>query len=267
MTDGIRTQVRLHLESVQPEGLAYMECPECGGADKLMLVPLDDGTTYFKCLRASCTTWGNSGYKYRKMEDSLPEGGRRTYPKWQELQDVKTDAYTERSYFEERYGLAVLAATVLCSGTFVDDFGRLRCIFPVHDVSYRTVGYVARAVDDNPNYKALIRPYRSKGSLLAWYGHNNLRNSPLVIVEDQISAARIGTHLPCVALLGTTMNAADQLTVRGRNCYVVLDNDAVGAGVKLASELGCPYFPLMGPDVKDMKELVFQQFLSSIGDA
>lgn len=263
MTD-VDVQVRLHLEAEMPEGLAYMECPTCGGKDKLMLIPLDDGTTHYKCLRASCETWGNSGLKYRKQDDSIPEPGRRTYGKWQEIPGVTLIEKGERAYFNEVYGLGLKAIGSLCVATFVDNFHCLRYVFPIQDPVYRTVGYVARKTRDGGDFKALVRPYRSQGSLLAWYGHTHLRETPTVIVEDQISAARIGEYLPCVALLGTTMNMADQIAVRTRNPYVVLDNDAVDKGVKLASELGCPYFPLMGPDVKDMKELVFQQFLSAI---
>ncbi len=259
------TEVQLYLESEMPEGLAYMECPACGGKDKLMLVPLDDGTTYYKCLRASCSTWGNSNVQYRKVQDSLPPSGRRTFPRWEDIPSILTACDTERACLRERYGLSDKATHELCVGTFIDDYNELRLVFPVRDVGFHQVGYMARSLYPLPNdYKALLRPRYRHGSLLAWYGHRNLRKKPIVIVEDQISAARIGEHLPCVALLGTAMRAADQLTVRGSKLVVVLDNDATDKGVKLASDLGCAYFPLMGPDVKDMKELVFQQFLSAI---
>lgn len=91
----------------------------------------------------------------------------------------------------------------------------------------------------------------------------------IVLVEDTISAIRLGVHVPTGSLLGTNLcsGGVDQLLSRGvRNVYILLDGDATSKAVRLMNKW-CLAFdnivavPLVGPDVKDMTDRELDQLL------
>jgi hypothetical protein len=264
LSDVAKTQVKLYLEQEQPESLAYIDCPECGQAQKLMLVPLDDGGTFAKCLRASCETFGSVGSTYRRDAPKKIVGARRTFLTYRRepgFVPLHRIGNTYRNFFHDGYRIPKAQVNTLVAGKLDD-----RWVFPVLDRLHRTVGYVARGY--NHEHKALLRPYFKKGPLMAWYGHKHLRgNLPLVVVEDQVSAARLSEYLPAVALLGTTASDQDieQLEAaqsEDGNIIVMLDQDATDAAFRLARRIRrglC--WPLVRTDVKDMDPREFSKLI------
>lgn len=257
MTD-VRTEVKLYLEQHEPEGLAYIDCPECGNTDKLMLIPLDDGGTFYKCLRASCPTAGSIGSTYTATtKRETPTQTRRTYDPYTKIPDVRLEP-TRRfaKYSNER----------LCAGMYTDSYGNKRYIFPIRDRMSREVGYVGRTYQSD-EFKALVRPYFTSGSLLAWYRPQQieLRSNIVVLVEDQISAAMIArSGLVSVALLGTTIGYHDETELRNKRTVTVLDNDALANGRLLSRKLGGAFWPLSGADVKDLDEEDYARFIDNV---
>lgn len=263
----VKTEVKLHLEQTQPEGLAYMDCPECGGPRKLMLIPLDDGGTFYRCLKASCDTAGSVGSTYVRKEK---EKGftRTTYPHYQrdptwdplEVQDMK--------FFRSKFALDGTQAQLLCDGYL---HGQDRYVFPIRNEVFKDQGYVARAYDDRAS-KAYIRPYTQHSTLMAWYGHDYLYTQQetgiLILLEDQPSAVRLSKYFPTVSLLGTNLSDEDARLIeqvwKGR-VLIMLDADAAASGMKMAHRMKrASSWVLTDHDPKDMPEATFEKTVEHI---
>jgi hypothetical protein len=255
-----KTEVKLHVEQTEPDGLSYMECPECGEAGKVMVVPLDGGGYFYRCLRASCAlvpgTIGSTFIRTQDMDHAPKKPSRRTYCHYQAVHDYVLPGSHERYL---RNALPnVMHLDRLCDGYLEHE---QRYVYPIRDMYAATVGYVARSYLLHQERKALIRMYSEGPLTMAWYGHEHLKTDrPIVVVEDQPSAHRLGQFTPCVALLGTSISddGIREIETFGKRVVVVLDNDATETAVKIARRFrNGTMYPLVGPDIKDMSPEVF----------
>ncbi len=269
MTD-VRYAVKLHLETEVPDGLSYMECPNCEGKDKLMLIPLDEGGFKYTCLRASCDTWGSiwtPGTRVVHDAELTPKKRRRTWEVHTQDKAVQ-DTWFAPSWSATKIRFPRLSVAVLeelHDGMFLDGFNHSRWIFPIRGPLKQYRGYTARTYHKSKSVKkSLTRPF-TYGPLLAWYGHHR-DNGPLTIVEDQVSAAYLGQYFPTVALLGTHMSDQDIQEVtafksRGYDILIALDNDAIKQGVRLSKRIPDSRVAPLTKDIKDMSLDELQQFV------
>ncbi len=267
-----KTEVKLYVESEARdetvaihEGLMYMDCPECGEKNKLMIGTFDDGGYWYKCLRASCDTHGSFGTTYVHKRQAPAKKDRNTYPV------AAIDALTtaNRKWFKYDYGLSGIALDNLCAGTYTDNnFHHKRFVFPIRRPSGEITGYLGRTFDKDVKTKALARPYDTHSPMIAWYGLDYMYaigpGGDLIIVEDQISAARIGQYRPCVALLGTSLSheaLAEIMSNWQGRIRIALDNDATKLAVLMTKRVPRSYLYPLQRDVKDMSEIEFKNFI------
>jgi hypothetical protein len=260
MSTTTKQQVRLFIEQHDRDGLMYTDCPECGKANKLMVGTAEEGGHFYKCLSAACGTFGTTEGRAAgvpKEGTKVPEKGRElATPFHKEGDFVPMGVPTLKKL--RGYGLSNKQVGILCRGRL----GRSgRYVFPIYSPLLEVRGYVAR-IFDGTLPKSLTRPYRDLPvPLISWYfPQGNSQHLPVILVEDQISAARLGEYLPTVAMLGTTINYHDHMeiaaTAQGLNSpriCAVLDNDACMDAVNLAKKFtnGVP-IPLFHSDIKDM---------------
>jgi len=77
-----------------------------------------------------------------------------------------------------------------------------RVVLPVYDTSNNLVWFQCRALHkgQKPKY---IQPARSRDNELFQVGYSKTNLQRVVVVEDILSAIRVGKHIPTVSLLGT----------------------------------------------------------------
>lgn len=274
----LRTEVRLFAESgdFDPDRLNYMDCPECGGKSKCMVVPAENGRGYyFKCFRDSCGVNGLTGGKGRELGHLQPAKlSRRSIFPAIPTRDLQKLSWGQYKYFREKYRMTAPQVNRLADGYDPMDSAT---IFPIRDPLGEQRGYVRRYFDGRLP-KAPIRPYEETGPLTAWYRPYDVSvyNAPLVLVEDQISAARLSADVPTVALLGTRLGLSAEAEVitwcrnhKGCPVIVSLDEDATTTGIALKSELnGLPhvtaYYGPLVVDIKDMSPEVYDDYLKQL---
>ncbi len=267
--DDVRQHVRLFIEQYERDGLMYTDCPSCNKPNKLMIGPADEGGHWFKCLSAGCATFGTTGEYVPKPGRNIPVPGtsRKIYPSYHrdpKFKELSTDRYR---FLATRFHLSGRSTRILCTGEI-----ERRYVFPVYSPDGPSRGYVARSYDTGESRKALLRPYEDIPTpMVSWYWPKHRRNSyrSVVLVEDQVSAARLGMYMPCVALLGTSIStpAAEEIrrvgTLYGvESTVVLLDNDACTTAERIADFFhnGKP-IPLFDDDVKDMHPAALDELI------
>ena len=252
------TAVRLFLESpaFNPAGLNYTTCPECGHEGKLMVGLHDDGCAWYKCLRARCQLSGVVGKghvrkpteKRVKPPAPLPE----CVCTLSVYEDLRADL-AEASVFADMAWL----------GTFCAGWNQRtgRYVYPIHDAQGTRTGTVLRAYYKTP--KVLTHRHVRDVPLLAWYNQRALTTGrAIVVVEDQVSAARLGGELVSVALLGTHLSAEGADTINAANSarlpvYVALDADATDKAAAIRAKLRSASVLPLGKDIKNMARSYF----------
>jgi hypothetical protein len=251
-----------------PDTLNYMDCPECGGPKKMLVVNDADGL-YYKCFKVTCATSGRgSGTRAPGAKaDDRPK--RNTY----ERQATRALEQTDYNTLTRKWDLVTQEVRVLCSG--ITYWKGSRWVFPIYDYAGRVRGETIRAQDkEQPGPKAIVHPFNQAGSLSSWYFTNSPGSGVCVVVEDQPSAVRMSRHHLAISLQGTklTKETADEIrkhVPKGYTVLVCLDADATAPCIKMAKELrghqldAIP-FPLRGPDIKDMTREQFEKFLGEV---
>ena len=257
--EDVRREVRLFVEQHARDGLLYMDCPECGKHNKLMVGPAEEGGHWYKCLSDGCPTFGTTETYIPNAGTDVPKSGttRRIYIK------VETDPVFEitgRQWLQDRFALGRRQTTTLCKGKLGH-----RYVYPIWSPDGKARGYVSRSYDRNDQNKSLLRPYVDVPvPLISWYWPiKRLSVHPVFcIVEDQVSAVRLSQYFPTVALLGTSIDRVAEEEIRRTaglyNCtklVVLLDNDASYTALKLANKFSNGHcVPLFDQDIKDMPE-------------
>ncbi len=274
----VRQQVRLFLEQYDRDGLQYMDCPECGKHNKLMVGPADEGGHWFKCLSVGCPTFGTTEANHSakpKPAEAEPASGRKLYQPYR--RDPRYEPPSSKDYlrYNSRYGVLNREVRRLLAGNFYRGADGSVDVLPVYGPEQEERGYVERNFNYDSGPKALLRPYRDiPEPMVSWYWPKLTRpNWPcLAIVEDQISAARLSRYFPTVALLGTSLDwhAQQEITriaknLRAPRICVILDNDAQNLCVGLAHKFpgrGIA-IPVFHEDVKDMSPEDFNNLVGA----
>ena len=275
-----RKEVELHIETEGVEGLTYRDCPACGRRNKLMIGPADEGGYWWKCLSASCETYGTtkrySGPPPKKAISHI------IYKNYRELEGFRMGVPIELAdYLYDRYYLhtnTLINKLVIGTATTVSgEEEYIRAILPIRGPLMRERGYVSRFFGHVPSgiFKSLTYPFKQE-PMLAWYfppsSVSPYEYTRVIVVEDQTSAVRLSQYFPTVALLGTSMSTdkaweiqqVASLWTEG-NVTVILDNDAAGKAPDLARHFprGSSY-PLFREDIKDMAEPEFKHLVRNL---
>jgi len=246
----------MFVEQETREGLRYTDCPECGKQDKLMVGPADEGGYWYKCLSVGCATFGTTESTVHpgKSKEVPKKTGRTIWPPYQDGSRFKPEVPQE---YVNRYGPGADA----CAGS-MGDYG----VLPIYDWHRQKRGYMLRVTKKNEGRgpKSLMRPYYDMPvPMQSWYlpeEHTAKYWNTLVVVEDQFSAAAMGTYLPAVALLGTSVSTEGiEEIIKAKAVYeipnvaILLDADANATSLKIARNIpGAVPIPMFEEDYKDM---------------
>lgn len=112
-----------------------------------------------------------------------------------------------------------------------------RVVFPIYWEG-QVKAYQARSLDKQPKWigNSSTQPWGKKFPYIVCVTGSRKRQD-LVIVEDILSAIKIGKYFNVVALLGTSIHPKlrDFLSVRFKNTHIWLDNDT--AGIESATKI------------------------------
>ena len=268
----IRDEVRLFAESSEfnPEGLNYIDCPECGRARKMMVVEDDDGL-FFRCFAATCSVQGKVGGTTVRQSQPQNIPKRKVYGEINEFDSLQHKDFA----FFEQFGLNDRTTQRLVKGAQRPG-SYVQYLFPVYGPTGLIRGEVLRRWGAYQGPKAMIHPFEPQGALSSWYFSKSPVDSEiLVLVEDQVSAARLSVDYDTVALLGTKLSQDAFEEILGesglhRKIVVCLDSDATKDAIKMVNQLrayresGMVILPNGAPDIKDMSQGAYVDMLKYI---
>lgn len=229
-------------------------CPACNGgvSRERSLSVVDHGTyTTFKCYRASCGHWGR--YNNGDFGDAA-DGERQSRPEMPHSRPVTAQE---------------LLQWQACYPTTDQDVARLRLRYvdadkrwwyPVLDPTGHERGGAARATDGRTPKAVVYSNEPQPWTAGSWYVKDG-DVTTVLLVEDQVSAAKAALYVTTVALIGCNISEAltEQLLKYTKNVYIALDKDAIVKSTELARKL-TPLFDSVGVillerDIKDCYEI------------
>lgn len=204
-------------------------CPACDGGtnndQSFSITKADNGLIKFICFRAKC------GYKGITHENPNNIPVEPLVKK--EKQEIPHDKHTrclsgaEVLELTERFDLQQVDKVRMHHNYWV---------FPVENHRGQTTGWVHKKKYGSGKKNVIYgKPYQ-----MHWAGQTFPFNNTVVIVEDWLSAARIGQYMPCVALLGTNL-ALDQVREISSlydKAVFMLDKDAWSKGYAMCRDYG-----------------------------
>ena len=217
-------------------------CPFCGVDKSFGAFRVNEGITY-NCLRVKCGAKGFvpmiGGFQYsaeaaikRKQKVVLNPylGATEPLPK-----SVVT-------WLSSKYQLT--AEDIRLQG-WVYDSKNNRIIMPINSYFGYEYGHVAKKLPNSPykgskamNYFNKAEPVKLgySSTVKQWVG----RIKTIVLVEDMISAAKVGRFMNCAALLGTNLTHKQVafLTAHYNEVIMMLDPDAIGKSLLFSKQYG-----------------------------
>lgn len=213
------------------EGVHRIVCPFClggsSGEKSLSLGVAADGSMFFRCFRANCAKSG--GKTPRGPKHSKP-------PRYYTGETVSLDD-DRKLWFQERFGFVP-------GDTRYSPFSD-RYVYAVRGPrDFVLRGHVARSFNGEEP-KVLTYNERPDEPFVGWScsPHYSAATGPIVVVEDWVSAEKIGVAGGVgVALNGTYMSqaAANEIAecALDRRVVFALDRDAFAKCVRLAADYG-----------------------------
>lgn len=208
-------------------------CPFCGGGrtrEKSFVVVNEGGVLKYICHRASC---GKAGIGEPGLTACKAERYVAPWP------STRTPGKSELSVLRDKYHLSDGDLSRLRPLACKDEYGHPRWWYPIFGPHGSTHGGVARTLESiRPKSLTFIEEGYKLGS---WYVRDGA--DTVVLVEDQVSAARLGGHITTVALMGCHLNDTLMLFLakHTKHLKIALDYDALDKAVKMADKVG-PYF-------------------------
>lgn len=228
-------------------------CPFCGGGrtrEKSFVTSTEGGVTKYICHRGSC---GKKGVWLSEFEASkVVEKVEKPWP------HKYTPNKAQLRSFAEKYHLTDADISRLRPMLCTDDYGHTRWWYPIFGPHGSVHGGTARTLEPiRPKSLAFMEDGYKLGS---WYVHD-AGVETVLLVEDQVSAAKAGGLCTTVALCGCHLN--DTLLMflakHTKHLKIALDYDALSKATKMAQRVA-PYFhtvqviPLT-TDIKNMDTL------------
>ena len=232
-------------------------CPKCLGGnsrDKSFSVTrVHDGAVYH-CFRAKC---GFSGFESIRTNQSYsPAVKKKEVVSFRKPTRTLTD---EHKTFLKRFNLNDYQIANF-RWSFTDD----RLVHPIFNFMGYQIGHVSRSYEE-------LGQTSSLKAISYWESHdhpklhfNQVPTEPTVyLVEDIVSALRLGQFVDTIALLGTNLREyeAQHISRFYRNAVIFLDEDANRKAVKMQTKFSLFFETLSlnirsegSPDPKDMTD-------------
>lgn len=249
-------------------------CPSCKGGsseEKSFRVSRGSGVLLYFCHRSSCTFRGRIGISYEGGGQGSGSGSTAKRVR------VPTEAADPAALriLAERYGISEQTLESLglrwcgkSSGYYAGRF-----CFPIIRPDSKESGANFRTLAQGVSPKSIIQLYDPESVSSSWVKLQR-RSDYLVIVEDQISAYKIGAYYHSLALLGTNLNEAKVNEILEQKpeyekVFLCLDNDATFHAIKLqlmwkSKIKGLNVIGLNNKDIKDMDEKEFEKFFERL---
>jgi len=223
------TTIKFLAKTIRPETTQHgLDCPFCRGGrhgeKALTITRRRDGTALFICHRASCSRAGRvfvDGHVSINLED----------PRFREFTPRPYDKASRALSDEERELIARSYSLTYHETNYYrlsidQESGRL--VIPVMGPQEQFRGHIlsnlpgATTKPKSLIYKILDEPFA------AWFWPTTAKREKIVVVEDCISAMRVGRQYVAVALMGTNLNIENMLEILkySDNMVLALDKDA-----------------------------------------
>ena len=211
-------------------------CPCCNGGsshDRSFCVTKEDSLIKYICFRASCGYRGILGDNPNNPREAPKK--RSVMPYRRRTQDLSdTDKNILLGKFE------------ICPSEWRWGIDDCRVIMPITDHRGYVIGHVAR------NYEELSGMYSKAKSIAYWEDANYAKlhfctytNADwLYLVEDIVSAEKVGEFVDCAALLGTNLSdelVAHIISLGYKKVVLWLDDDAFMKACKLSDRYGLAF--------------------------
>ncbi len=202
---------------------AHLPCDDCGSSDAL--AEYSETTHCFSCGRTRGIH--QEGSFFPEMLDVPQEPGIFRLPPGFTTRlsvDAKTWLLTYQIYqdLREKYNIGYVY------------YGELnhRVILPSYDEG-ELKNYAARSLSPEDTPKYIVAGDKSA----MFWSKGDYKHKTLVIVEDNLSAIRVGEILPAVSLIGTSMSQENMLTVTENYDILIVWLDGDGPGQNAAKKL------------------------------
>ena len=257
------------------EQRAGLRCPFCGGGShresSLSLTRANEVEALYYCHRASCGRSGRVACWGFRLPAEPNEMGDSTEP-LKPPRKLYTGTPKElgeqwSAYLVQRFGLSK-EETDWAGWQEDTNSGDLNC--PIFDSKAVRIGTHTRKFPQSGN--ALAPKARTYFTGLnggpAWFQrHGNL--SPIVVVEDVISALKVSRHFTAVALLGTHLSTESLLSISSTRAEIILalDKDATNKAFGYQKKYGL-YAPIKVAVLeRDLKVCDDEEILERISKA
>lgn len=229
------------------------ECPFCSGGRgrerSLSLRRVDEVTVLYRCWRASCGRFGRiggAGYTASGDADRIAK------PRPVFSGDTRELGEGWLSELHDRYGFM---------GEYVHQLGwresceeQSRLVVPIRGPDGLERGVETRAkrgVDPKTLH------YRSSDDVwMGWYGPKQAtRTAPVVLVEDVLSAAKVGLRFRAASLMGSHVSLDHCMEAAGEsdNVILALDSDATEKALKYRRRFALLCSLVVVPLKRDLK--------------
>lgn len=229
-----REHVKMEALNLQEGETMRIACPECGSLERTLTITRKPSGLVFFCHRASCGWRGAEGS--RPDQDATAPAAPKQEP--YDLERVVQDEETIK-FLREKFGFDVNALGV--------DRPSGRVVYPTHGRTGLLRGVVLRSYGAKRSPKIIYHTLRrGDDGIAGWCGHTHGTHR-VVIVEDIVSAQKIGQFCASMALLGTHLDEqrlAELRDARPDHVQVCLDPDAVGIAARMVRELSL-LFPVV----------------------
>ena len=245
-------------------------CPICNGGaqgDTSLSVTRKGSLVLYLCHRASC---GASGAVPTYGD---PRRGCSPGPRPKRVYVTNPDPLPDevRQLMVDKYHLSneEIARADLGWTDYYSPRGKGRVYAPLYTPTGHIRGYNVRDLYKEQSPKDLIFVFKEVDCKLAWYMRG--RDTPLVLVEDRISALRLSSYVNAASLNGTdiTNDMVDEIRRTSLGpIYLCLDKDATMKAVKQVVKLrgilpSLKAIPL-SLDIKDMPRLELDEWIKQI---
>lgn len=246
-----RLAIKLEAATLPGGSRTRIVCPFCKGGstkEKSLSISRDGDDVFYYCFRANCSARGvirsnSNGSLVVPATGTPAEVVPPIYPLDEE----------DFAFFRKKFELYDEEIVLLAAGKF----SRKTYAYSVYNHMGYTVGYTDRSYAGRTT-KAIMRPRKRAihYSPSAWED----KSAAIYLVEDQVSAIKLGRHCPAVALLGTwlTPEEACALSYQTGTLHVCLDPDARVAALRLKRLYGMLFREVhihtLAKDPKDMTD-------------
>jgi len=264
--DKLREAVRALSSGLEVDKTAQELCPLCNGGvsgDKsLSLTRRSEGVLY-NCYRAGCGFRGFEGTTY-----CLPTTSKKKKKQFKPKKFTVPTGYLAPPHYQfwkDTYGIE----------QHVLDRNGVRRIHERDSYMIPTMnerGYVTGCIDRafwGRKPKVIGYKFIDFPSLSFAYTNHSLKDKPLLLVEDMLSAMKAASFMPTAALLGTNISEKEinYLKKVTDNIWLALDEDATGKAIdykrKYNLYFGNFQLKILSKDIKDMSYSEIEELLET----